>query len=174
MRGRKPDENAVRRGTSPAREYAKVRLARAETPPQFQGPARKPALVEASDELSYIWDEMIGDGSAYVRADEPLLEEWVYYTAMVRQIMAHMLGKDGNSIGTMLELGDPDAPKLKPSPYFRQLRDATETVLRIAEHFGGTPMARARIGLTQAASRAVADDVRSAVVRAVERAARSD
>lgn len=167
MRGRKREPAAVRNGRDPS-----VELTRAVVVPAQERAVVKPEIIAESVELSDTWDNLIGDGSAYEAQDVPLLEAWVFWAVTQRQIEARMYNPKNGAIETSLargmidDNGDPEA--IVASPLFRQLKQATEMNLKLAEHFGATPLARARLGLTRAATASIGDDIRLKVIAALE------
>lgn len=171
MRGRKPKADAVRRGRTAAGELA--RAERAEVVPDvLGGVAEKPDLVREVPTLSRMWDALVGDGSAYVPQDVPLLTSWVFYTELASQLMERSIGEDGETIDTIALAREDGSVKVKEGPYARQLRDATSMAMKLAEHFGGTPMARARLGLTRAATASIGEDIQRKIIKAMERSAK--
>ena len=166
MRGRKKEPGAVRNGRDPATE-----LTRAVVVPAQQAPVVKPRHIARSPELSETWDELIGDGSAFEIQDTPLLESWVFWATTQRQLEAQMLNaKDRSTIETCVEVVDKDGNPagFKTSPLFQQHKQATDMNLKLSEHFGASPLARARLGLTRAATASIGEDIRLKVLKALE------
>lgn len=173
MRGRKREPGAVRNGRSPAAELARVGAEPVEVASNLDGPAVKPAWIEAEPKLSARWDELVGDGVAYKPQDVPLLSEWVFQTEMAIQLSQRILDEDGN-VATMVDEWRGDAVVQVENPLLHQLRSATDESLKLAEHFGGTPMARARLGLTRAATANIGEDIRRKVLQAMRESAMKD
>lgn len=133
----------------------------------------KPRHVIESAVLSDIWDELVGDGSAYEAQDAPLLESWVFWTATKRQLEVQMLrGQDKSVIETCVvkgDAGDDGAPVgFTTSPLFRQYKQATDMELKLADHFGASLLSRERLGLARAATASIGADIRLKVLKALE------
>lgn len=158
-RGRKPDVLAVRRSGKPTE--AKVVAV-------GEGYAEKPEFVLQSPALSACWDELVGDGTAYAKQDTALLTQWVFWSELANQCMARLLGRDGVTIDSLATALKGDSVMLVDSPYFRQFKQATDMVLKLADHFGGTPYARAKLGLTRAAEASLGEDIRRKVLKALD------
>ena len=171
MRGRKKEPGAVRDGRDPATELARVEALPATAPANLEGPALKPAHVAANPNLSRRWDELVGDGVAYKPQDVPLLTEWVFQTELAVQLSQKLMGEDGEVV-TMVEEWRGENLVEVENPLLRQLRNATDEALKLAEQFGGTPMARARLGLTQAVTANIGEDIRRKVLQAMREASR--
>lgn len=171
MRGRKREPGAVRDGRDPATELARAEEVPVSVSPNLDAPASKPADVGAVECMSAMWDQLVGDGSAYREQDVPLLTQWVYWTELARQIQGRMTLEDGR-VATLTDAWQGDDLVQVESPYVRQLKTATDMSLKLAEHFGGTPMARARLGLTRAATASIGEDIRRKVISAMREASR--
>lgn len=154
MKGRPTKRNAVRRGRTPATEIALVEDVEAMAAnPALDGHAEKPELVGSREALSALWDEVVGDGRAYKPQDVPLLTQMVYWMALANDLMENEDEADPN-----------------PARRMRMLARASDYSLKLAEHFGCTPMARARLGLTEAAAVSIGEDIRLKVLSAMEEA----
>lgn len=154
MRGRPTEQNAVRRGRTPASELAMVEEVEVMAAnPALDGYAEKPELVRSRDGLSRLWDEVVGDGRAFKPQDVPLLTQMVYWMATANALMEDERDADPN-----------------PARRLRTLSKATDYSLKLADHFGCTPMARARLGLTKAATASIGEDIRLKVLAAMEEA----
>lgn len=173
MRGRKKEPGAVRDGRSPATELARVEATPVVTSSNLEGPAEKPEWVASTPNLSRRWDELVGDGSAYKPQDVALLFDWVFYTELAIQLSQEMLDEDGR-VRTMVEEWRGDNLVSVENPLLRQHKNAVDMALKLAEHFGGTPMARARLGLTQAVTANIGEDIRRKVIQAMKAAAIRD
>lgn len=173
MRGRKREPGAVRDGRTPASELARVEATPVVTSPNLEGPAEKPEWVASVPNLSRRWDELVGDGSAYKPQDVALLFQWVFQTELAIQLAQRLTDEDGEIV-TMVDAWRGQNLVSVENPLLRQLRNATDTSLKLAEHFGGTPMARARLGLTQAATASIGEDIRRKVLQAMRESALRD
>lgn len=147
MKGRKPDALAVRRGDP--RGVAQVGLSALD----------KPISVMAVPNMSDLWDLFAGSGLAYKPEDAPMLEQLVFDLELARQCRDKCIDETG-SIRAMVGCGDPDPDTgeyldMRPNPYLKQMREAVAEAMKIADQLGCTPLARARLGLTQAAGQAV-------------------
>lgn len=174
MRGRKREPGAVRDGRDPASELARVQAVPVSVQSNLEGPAEKPEWVASVPNLSRRWDELVGDGSAYKPQDVALLFEWVFQTELAIQLSQRLTDPETGEIRTMVEQWRGDDLVSVENPLLRQLKVATDTSLKLAEHFGGTPMARARLGLTQAATANIGEDIRRKVLQAMRERAMLD
>lgn len=159
MRGRKPDANAIRRTGGAAI------VERSETA------IEKPASVAAVPNLSDTWDMVVGSGMAYDSRDTPLLEQLVFNMETVRQCREACMDERGN-IKVLIGCGDPDPVTgeymdSKPNPYLKAMREAMAEVMKLSDQLGCSPMARARLGLTQASGKAVTLSIADAIDRAL-------
>lgn len=159
MRGRKPDALAVRRRGKPTEAQVTV---------VGGGYAEKPDFVYASASLSQCWDELVGDGRAYASQDTRLLTQWVFWVELANQLMSRMLSQDGCTIESVTTAIQGENIVMVDSPFFKQFKQATDMAMKLADHFGGTPYARAKLGLTRAAEASIGEDVRMKVLKALE------
>ena len=168
-RGRKPDANAVRRKKD-----------RAEIVPQLvEGTlgavgVEKPPSVLAVPAMSALWDSYVGTGIAYKPEDAPLIEQMVYYLETARQCRERCMDGNGN-IMPVIGRGEPDEATGEyldygKNPWFEAMGTAMDRALKLADQLGCTPLARARLGLTQAAGAAVAVSIADQVDAAMRRA----
>lgn len=166
---RKPDSRAVRR----ARDHAEIaQTSRAEI---VERGISKPPMVAASDNLSELWDLFVGSGIAYKPEDAPLIEQMVFDLELARQCRERCVDESGRIIA-IVGCGEPDENGVyadsKPNPWLKQMREATAEAMRIADQMGCTPLARARLGLTQAAGAAVTLSIGDAIDAALKRVGR--
>lgn len=167
MRGRKPSANAIRRSDDHADISAATVIG------QAGGEMAMPAEVAASPSMSALWSSIVGTGVAYDPRDVPLLEQLVFDLEMARQARAHVYGEDG-ALRLMVACGEPDPDtgeplQVRPNPYVKVMHDSVQQALRLADQLGCTPLARARLGLTQAAGKAVTLSIAEQIDRAVSR-----
>ena len=161
MRGRKPVANAIRRGGG----AQIIQPADAEV-------VDKPISVMAVPNMSAMWDMFVGSGLSYKPEDAPFLEQLVFNLELARQCRDKCIDERGN-IMVMVGCGEPDENgnylESKPNPYLKQMREAMAEAMKLSDQLGCTPLARARLGLTQAAGKAVtlsiADQIDSAIKR---------
>lgn len=163
MKGRKPQKNAIRRGRTPADvlELQAVPVAAS---------IAKPDEVIANPDLDALWDTVVGDGAGYLPQDVPILTQLVYWLDVARTCRAAMTAPDGRTLMTVIGVG-PKGPDGKhrdyrPNPYFSQMEKATAQILRLSDQLGCTPLARARIGITETATQSMQVDI-AARIRAL-------
>lgn len=170
MRGRKPDAKAQRR----ARDHVEITPAMVE---RGMAPAlEKPVSVMAVPNMSDLWDSLVGSGIAYTQQDAPFLEQLVFDLELAAQAREKCIDENG-SIRMLVGKGQPDPETgeyldQKPNPYLRQMREATAEALKLADQLGCTQLARARLGLTQAAGKAATLSIAQQIDEAMRRAAR--
>lgn len=160
MRGRKPDANAIRR----ADDHAQIVQG-------GDGKLEKPLSVSMVPNLNTTWDLLVGSGMAYDARDAPLLEQLVFDLETVRQCREHCLDEFGN-IRLLVGCGEPDPETgeymdSKPNPYIKAMREAVTEVLKLSDQLGCAPMARARLGLTQATGKAVTISIADTIDKAL-------
>ena len=163
MRGRKPQANAIRRGGAQPGAIPVVAA-------PIEHGVTKPDEVIANPDLDAIWDTVVGSGAAYRQQDEPLLTQLVYWLDVARTCRAAMTAPDGRTLMTVVGVG-PKGPDgrhrdFRPNPYLAQMEKATNMVLRLSDQLGCTPLARARIGVTEAATQSMQVDI-AARIRAL-------
>lgn len=159
MRGRKPDAMAVRRERDHVDLQAQV----------IGGTVAKPLSVAQNDKLSKIWDETVGAGLAFKPEDAPLLEQFVFDVGMVDECRKNLIDKDGK-LNPFIEVEDKNGNiELADNPYYRKMRELTADSLKLANDLGLTPLARARLGLTQASTKAVNISIADTIRKAMER-----
>lgn len=152
MKGRPMEVDAIRRGRTPATELALIENAEViEANPALDGYAVKPSSIAEKPALDAMWDQVVGDGRAYKPQDVPLLTQMVYWMAVADEIMHQ---------------DEEEEPS--PTRRLRNLAKASDYSLKLAEHFGATPMARARLGLTKAAAVSIGEDIRLKVIEAMD------
>ncbi|WP_307739798.1 P27 family phage terminase small subunit [uncultured Parolsenella sp.] len=166
-RGRKPDALAVRRGGSTA-DAAVAEPVGAVVAAPADGVA-KPPSVSASGSMSALWDQLVGTGRAFKPQDAPYLEQLVFDLETVRQCRDNLLDADGN-VRVLVGRGEPleDGTYLdyRESPYLAVMDKAASRAMKLADALGLTPLARARLGLTQASAVAtvsIADQIFAAM-----------
>lgn len=160
MKGRKPQANAIRRG---GQEVQRVQAAIVD----------KPISVMAVPNMSDMWDVIVGSGLAYKPEDAPMLEQLVFDLELARQCRDKCIDELGN-IRAMVGKGEPDPVTgeyldMAPNPYIKQMREAVSEAMKLADQLGCTPLARARLGLTQAAGKALTLSIAEQVDAALSR-----
>lgn len=158
-RGRKPDALAVRRNSTTA-DAAVATIG--------EGLAKPPA-VAAHAPMSALWDQLVGTGRAFQPQDAPYVEQLVFSLETARQCRQNLLDENGN-VRVLVGRGEPDADgryrDYVESPWLKALNEATAQSLKLADALGLTPLARARLGLTQAtavATVSIADQIYAAM-----------
>ncbi len=147
--GRMPDAHAIRRSKDKAVIIPETVETCALTPPD---------TVLAHPHMAELWSSLVGSGIVYEERDIPLIEQLVWDFETVEQCRARVMGADGQ-MKLMIPVGEPDPDtgeylKFIPNPYLKQMREAMTEGLKLADQLGLSPMARARLGLTQAAGKA--------------------
>lgn len=163
MRGAKPKAGAQRRGGANDKVLAKVvepvvTVVDAETLGVDAVPM--PKSISESPARTELWRQVVGDGSAYKPEDAPLIALFVTWMDTAEQITHAMTNEQGGVLITV------DG---KPGPFLRQLDLATKNVLKLADQLGCNPLARARLGLTEAASMNLSLNINDRINRAIER-----
>lgn len=152
MKGRKPKKDAIRRGRTPA-DVLELQAV------PVRATVEKPDEVLANPDLDALWDTVVGDGAGYLPQDVPILAQLVYWMDVARTCRERMTGPDGRTLVTVDDTG-------RTSPYLAQMEKATNMVLRLSDQLGCTPLARARIGVTEAATQSMQVDI-AARIRAL-------
>lgn len=165
-RGRKPDANAVRR----KRDHVEIVP---EVLADAGGAICKPAEVAASPQLSALWDSYVGTGIAYKPEDAYLMAQMVYYLETARQCRERCMDANGNIL-PVVGRGEPDEltgeyMDFAKNPWYEAMGTAMDRALKLADQLGCTPLARARLGLTQAAGAAVAVSIADQIDAAMRR-----
>lgn len=156
MKGRKPKNNAVRRGGSGAdgEEIIEVKARTQDELAEAGIPGiEKPADIAASPSMSYTWDAIVGRGLVFQPCDVPFVSQLVHNVEVANQAWARCTEPDG-TMKLVIGKGEPDEngeyTDYKPNPYIKIANDAASLALKLADQMGCTPLARARLGLTEA------------------------
>lgn len=160
MRGRKPEAGAQRRGGANDKRLAKVAEPSTTTFEVVESGLPMPPSVSTSERRSELWRQVVGDGSAYREQDIALIASLVVWMDAAEQIQYAMTNDEG---GVLLMVDG------APSPYLRQLDLATKNILKLSDQLGCTPLARARLGLTEAAKNNMNITIAERINRAMER-----
>lgn len=163
-RGRKPDALAIRRGGTTASII-----------PDNSSPQtlEKPPEVAMSPGMSELWDTFVGTGLTYQAQDGPALRNLVFTLELVRQLQSELIDENGN-IRAMVGVGEPDPDTgeyldMVENPRLKTMWAAQDRALKLADSLGIGPLARARLGLTQAAGAAatlsIAEQIDAAIAR---------
>jgi hypothetical protein len=160
-RGRKQNALAQRR----ERDHVDVTA----TVLEGAGHLEKPVSVTSVPRLSRIWDETLGTGMAFRPEDAPLLEQLVFDLALAEECRANMIDEDGNPTPLLKAEDEYGNVHMVDNPYFKKMREVANDTLKLANDLGLTPVARARLGLTQASANAVNLSIQETILRAMER-----
>lgn len=170
MRGRKAEAGAARRVKDKA-DLAKATKVEASIV-AAEGP-EKPLAVAQNDNLSALWDLYAGTGVTYRPEDAPIIEQMVFELETARQCRQNCMDENG-VVHAVVGRGEPDPvtgmyPDSVVNPWYKAMGEAQNRALKLADQLGCTPLARARLGLTQAAGAAVAVSIAEQVRAAVDR-----
>lgn len=157
MKGRKPDNKAVRRNPKPSPQ-AELIAQPASMPPALA----KPDSVLANPTMNRCWDLVVGDGYQYTAADIPQLEMLCYSYAVYRQCVDNTLTPDGRvitKIGRINEEGNIDPATAKAHPDIKTAREAMATYRTLADELGVSPLARQKMGLLEAVTHSTQADL---------------
>lgn len=162
---KKKNSQRTRRTVTPGTELArdeteaKVRIVNSEN-----AGATMPANVSADISLSEIWESLAGDGSTFTPAEGMGLELMTYWLRIARECYDAV--DDGQ--GAPLKIMDVTIDgELIDSKYMKLMDTATKNYMKLAEQMGVTPLARARLNLTETTAKGVAIDsaIRAAVAK---------
>lgn len=176
MRGRKPDTNAARRAKDKVDLAAATKIAAPVISEasiiEPTGPV-KPPEIAANENLSALWDLYAGDSLSYRPEDGPIIAQMVFELETARQCRQNCMD-DYGVIHAVVGRGEPDPvtgmyPDSVVNPWYKAMGEAQQRALKLADQLGATPLARARLGLTQAAGAAVAVSIADQVKAAVDR-----
>lgn len=142
MRGRKPQAIAVRRGGA---EGVVI-----EADASAVDGITKPANISSVPSMSRTWDAIVGHGYGYRECDVPFIAQLVFNVEVANQAFEKCMGEDG-SLKLMVPKYNRDGEVCgeRPNPYIKQANDSAAQALKLADQLGCTPLARARLGLTQ-------------------------
>lgn len=163
MRGRKPKPAALRE-----REGGSSISHRPEAPEAAVGRALDVAAGDALPAPDYLPVEVVGVWNELVPSlievglartvDVPSLEALCSHIAIARLALEH-LERDGHlDLEAMVAVTDKGTPVV--SPYHRIYRDSWREALKLAEHYGLTPISRTRLGIAALQQRSLAEQLR--------------
>lgn len=162
MRGRKPQEIAVRRGGGDALEFSAQPIETSELV--------KPSDVAAIPVMSETWDAIVGHGYGLEPSDGVFVRQLVSNIVAANQAWAAMTDENGNMRLTVPR-GEPDEngnyEDFKPNPYLKIANDATTMALKLADQLGCTRTARSRLGLQQSLSMAASVSIAAQIDKAL-------
>lgn len=160
MRGRKPDATAIRRGDDA--------LMRASV---IDGGVVKPETVSSNAALSEMWDCCIGTGLAFEPQDAPLLEQFVFDMVQVAECRRHMFDEDGNPRPVSIAEDELGNIAVRANPYQKPMHEFMREALKLSDELGLSRFARTRLGLAQAAGKAVTLSIAEQIDKAIARRA---
>lgn len=156
MRGRMPDQNAIRRGVSDS--YGLVKS------DERQG-VSMPDDIERDPVQSEIWAWIAPPVNNFTQQDIPTLRLLCYWHAVAAQAEEAIHSEDGriaifDKIGVKpFKTGDGrEVPLMRKSPALVILKEASSEIRALSDMLGLSPLARSRIGLMDAAKVKTAAD----------------
>lgn len=144
MKGRKPDQSAIRRGFSDS--YGRAELV------ETAGLAMPLDIMEDPMQ-SQIWNWICPPANTFTEQDLPLLRELCFWHVVYTEAQAEMSNEDG-SVTLFVGAGD----KIKEHPALKILKHATSEIRALSDLLGLSPLARSRIGLINATTVKTAAD----------------
>ena len=152
MAGRRPKANAIRRGGTQPAEVVEATVV---------GGIQKPEHIAANGIMSDCWDVMVAGSPAFEPMDEPLLEAYCLWYAILRQSEAQVVTEDGvvTLFGEQDDEGRVLTGTVKANPDLRTIQNATNMLRQLAVELQATPAARDRAGLMQAMTRSTQADI---------------
>lgn len=163
MKGRKPDQNAIRRGQTDS--FGKTELV------ETSGVAMPLDIVDDPVQ-SQIWMWICPPQNTFAEQDLPLLRELCYWHAVYTDAQAAMRREDG-TVETLVDVGaivgsdGVPRPKLVEHPALKILKHASSEIRALSDLLGLSPLARSRIGLINATTVKTAADT-AAMFRSID------
>lgn len=163
MKGRKPDQNAIRRGQSDS--YGKTELVEA------VGLAM-PVDIAADPMKSQIWNWICPPTNSFTEQDLPLLRELCYWHVVFTRAQESMIGEDGSievlvDMGTIQHSDGTIGKKLVEHEALKIIKHASGEIRALSDLLGLSPLARSRIGLINATTVKTAADT-AAMFRSID------
>lgn len=159
MRGRKPQDGAIRRGVRDSYALAKPEEARG---------VQMPADIEADPVQSEIWAWIAPPVNNFAEQDMPNLRLLVYWHAVAAQAQQALHSEDGtvrifDKIGVKpFKTADGrDVPLVRKNPALQIMKEASAEIRALSDMLGLSPLARSRIGLMDATTVKTAADTAS-------------
>ena len=154
-RGRKPDQNAIRRGITPG----------AIVPADEQTGVPMPADIKADPVQSQIWAWIAPPVNNFTDQDIPNLRLLCFWHATAAQAEQAMHSVDGK-VNIFDKIGvkpfkTPDGkeiPLVRKNPALTILKEASSEIRALSDMLGLSPLARSRIGLMDATTVKTAAD----------------
>lgn len=164
MRGRKPKPAPVRE-----REGGSAVSHRPEAPEAAVGQALDvvngdtlPAPAYLPVEAREVWNEIVPallEVGLARSVDVPALEALTTHIAIARNALGHLMDGDALDLESFVSYTDKGVPVV--SPYHRIYRDSWREALKIAEHYGLTPISRTRLGIAALQQKSLAEQLRT-------------
>lgn len=159
MKGRKPQQGAVRRGL---RDASALQAA----PPADVGVAM-PADIAADPVQSEIWAWIAPPSNCFSEQDLPTLRLLCHWHAVAAQAQEAMRAEDGgvdifDRIGTkpFAASDGRELPLVRKNPALTVLKEASSEIRALSDMLGLSPLARSRIGLLNASTVKTAAEIR--------------
>lgn len=153
-RGRKPKNNAIRRGgTQPTLSTTE----RAEVVA-----LQKPVMVALNPTMDACWELIVGASPNFAPADVPQLEAYCYWYAVLQQCIQQTITEDGRVVTVYAEHDEANNVKpltAKRNPDLLTAEKATAMLRQLGAELNLSPVARARAGLMDAMTRSTQADV---------------
>ena len=163
-KGRKPKPDAIRRGG--------VNPLHLKAEPVEVVPLEKPPIVAASASMSACWDMIVTGSPVFQPVDEPALEAYCYWYAVLQQCEANTLMEDGRVVLTYAqrdEEGNPIMTTARRNPDVQTAEKATAMLRLLGSELNLTPSGRARAGLMDAMTKSTQADVIAKTAQALAR-----
>ena len=156
MKGRKPKDNAIRRG---------LRDMYMQAGPDGHDGVTMPDDIAADPVQSEIWAWIAPPVNRFSEQDMPALRLLCYWHAVALQAQQAMASDDGtvrifDRVGTK-PFRTPDGreiPLVRTNPALTVLKEASAEIRALSDQLGLSPLARSRIGLMDASTRKTAAD----------------
>lgn len=166
MKGAKPKQNALRRGSTDSFGIQQTKTVGVVMPPD----------IEADPIQSKIWDWIAPPVNNFTEQDIPNLRLLTFWHATAAQAMQAIHSENG-VINIFDKVGEkpfttPDGRKIpivKKSPALQILKEASAEIRALSDQLGLSPLARSRIGLIQATTVKTAADT-AAMFRSIDAA----
>lgn len=156
MKGRKPKENAIRRG---------LRDMYMQAGPDAHEGVTMPEDIAADPVQSEIWAWIAPPVNRFAGQDMPALRLLCYWHAVALQAQQAMASGDGtvnifDRVGTKpyRAAGGEEVPLVRKHPALSVLKEASAEIRALSDQLGLSPLARSRIGLMDANTRKTAAD----------------
>jgi len=149
-RGRKPKNNAIRRGGAGPLDVRAEPLAPA---PRLE----MPETVAANPTMAACWALIVGDAPIFQPADVPQLEAYCYWYAVLQQCINQTIKPDGRVVTLFARKDAPES--VRPNPDIRTAEKATAMLRQLGAELNLSPTGRARAGLLDAMTKSTQADV---------------